>query len=404
MNILFIVTELNSANGICTQSVMQEFAENGHSVYCITNDEPHSELLSKVTYVYVKPRFTYRLLTSGKKIRHSIGLILNKIKLMLAYPTWPLVSPIYTGRIYRKAEKIVREKGIEVIVPIYTQIDALIAAEKIKKQHPEVQYIPYFLDSLSGGYGPKCFSRNWLVRRGMKWEDRLLKAADKIIMMKSSMEHYSTHSSMKDYYQRIAFLDLPLIRRPRYESDAENSDGLVHLVFIGSIPFHIRNPEPFLRLFNKMDNKDYRLHIFGTSNCNDMLREYAQKDQRIILEGPIPHDTAMQRMAESDIMVNFGNNNSAMTPSKIFEYMSHGKPIISTLPISDEPSAVYLKKYPLAYLVDYANADTDSAAKELQTWIDSAVGNTVPFASVEEIFKCNTPEIFVDMVAQGRVG
>ena len=31
MNVLFIVTELNSANGICTQNVMREFVSRGHS-------------------------------------------------------------------------------------------------------------------------------------------------------------------------------------------------------------------------------------------------------------------------------------------------------------------------------------------------------------------------------------
>ena len=398
MNILFIVTELNSANGICTQSVMREFSARGQSVYCITNNEQHDILSLDIKYSYVKPRLVYRLLTSRKTVPTFLGAILNKIKLAMSYPTWPLISPMYTMRIYREAKKICRENKIDIIIPIYTQIDTIIAAQKIKKDHPEIKYIPYFLDSLSGGYGPKCFSKDWIVRRGMKWEDRLLERADKIVMMQSSREHYLANSKHKDYFHKMVFLDLPLITKPQYVSNNKKTDKLIHLVYVGTIPVHIRNPEYFLKVFSKTNNQNYRLHIIGTSTCFDMLNEYASKDSRITVEGPISHDEAMKRIAEADVMVNFGNNNSMMTPSKIFEYMSYGKPIISTMPITNEPSAVYLKKYPLAYVVDYADNDLDNVAKEMQLWIDSVIGSTIPFDSVKEMFINNTPKSFFDIV------
>ena len=39
MNILFLVTESTSANGICCKAIMNEFVKNGDSVYCVTNKE-----------------------------------------------------------------------------------------------------------------------------------------------------------------------------------------------------------------------------------------------------------------------------------------------------------------------------------------------------------------------------
>ncbi len=398
MNILFIVTELNSANGICTEAVMREFSSNGHSVYCITNNEPHNALSPDIAYSFVKPRLVYRLLAKRNKLLSFIGIILNKLKLILSYPTWPLISSRYAMRIYKKAEKICRENKIDVIVPIYTQIDTLIAAKKIKLKRPEIKYIPYFLDSLSGGYGPKCFSKSWVIRRGMKWESRLLTAADKIVMMKSSEEHYALYSKETDYYHKIIFLDLPLITPPKFSFPTQKSDSLIHLVYIGAIPVHIRNPEFFLQVFSKTDNPKYRLHIIGKDACSEMLSRYARNDSRIVIEGPVSHEEAEKRIADADITVNFGNNNSAMTPSKIFEYMSYGKPVISTMPIKNEPSAVYLKKYPLAYLVDYSDTDIEALAKNMQLWIDGVIGCRVSFATVEEIFKDNTPKSFLDIV------
>lgn len=398
MNILFIVTELNSANGICTQSVMRELVSRGDCVYCISNDEPHGTLLAGVKYSFVRARLVYRLLSSKRRLVVLIGAILNKIKLLISYPVWPLISPLYCRRIYKAARKICRENKIDMIIPIYTQIDTLIAASMIKKKQPHIKYIPYFLDSLSGGYGPKCFSKEWVIQRGIKWEDRLLPSADKVVMMQSSKKHYTTYAYNKAYYSRIVFLDIPLMTRPQQTISSKSSDGLVHLTFVGSIPVHKRNPEMFLQVFQKLDNPHYRLHIIGTSTCPEMLHQYAAQDPRIILEGQISHAEAMQRIAKADVLVNFGNNNSSMTPSKIFEYMSYGKPIISTLPIPDEPSAQYLVKYPLAFLVNYANIDVDKVAEKMQEWIESVIGCVIPFDEIEKNFTDNTPQSFANQV------
>ena len=37
--VLFVITERNSANGICVKSVMEELMNNGYKVFCVTNRE-----------------------------------------------------------------------------------------------------------------------------------------------------------------------------------------------------------------------------------------------------------------------------------------------------------------------------------------------------------------------------
>ncbi len=403
MNALFIVTELNSANGICTQSVMREMVTRGHSVYCLTNHEKHGDLENAIRYYYVKPRLVYRLLngSSNRKIAKRIGLLLNKVKLAISYPTWPLISPMYARRIYRAAKAICQENRIDMIIPVYTQIDTLIAANRIKKEMPDIRYIPYFLDSLSGGYGPKCFSKEWVIRRGIKWEEKLLPSADKIVMMESSRSHYEKYCLEKSYFTKIIFSDLPLISQPKVLIAPNQASDIIELLYIGSIPAHIRNPEPFLKVFQHTKNERYRLSIVGTSTCGEVLSEYAKSDSRIVLCDPISHDEAMKRVADAAILVNLGNNIKEMTPSKIFEYMSYGKPIISTMPISDEPSASYLRCYPISYLLEYKDIDYEVEAVKLEEWINKSIGTRIDFSSIETLFSKNTPAHFCDAVIEG---
>ena len=172
--ILFIVTESRSANGICVKAVMDELVDRGNEVFGLTNrelgDGKNDEIRNGVMYSTVKPRLCYRLdaralsLPKGSKLRRLISLlsfVLNKAKLIITYPTWPLISSAYAGRIYRKAMSICKTQGIDTVIPIYTQIDTLIAAERIKRKIPNIKYVPYFLDAFSGGYGPKVFSKEW---------------------------------------------------------------------------------------------------------------------------------------------------------------------------------------------------------------------------------------------------
>lgn len=101
--------------------------------------------------------------------------------------------------------------------------------------------------------------------------------------------------------------------------------------------------------------------------------------------------------------MNFGNSNPAMTPCKIFEYMSSGKPVISTAPIENEPGLVYLEKYPVKLVIREYAGDRDADAAALAGFIASArpVGGE-ELAELEKVFRLNTPAAFVDAAAESE--
>ncbi len=408
-NHLFIVTESKSANGICCKAVMETLASNGDKCYCITNNEydkfPRAE---GVEYITVKPRLVYRLFSKAEKLNginkkfiFLTAQILNKLTLFLSIPTWPLISYGYSMRIYKAAYKICKEQKIDSIIPVYTQIDTLIAANKIKKKFPEIKLFPYFLDSFSGGYGPKLFSKEWTIKRGIKWEDRLLPKAEKIVIMKSSEEHYRKVACNKPYFSKMVFLDLPLYTKMKSNSikcDLLPKDK-INLLYIGTIPMHIRNPEYFFKVFNSVNNDNIQLNIVG--NCTNMafLSEWQNKDSRIKVMPFVDHETAVSLMQNSDFLVNFGNNNSHMTPCKIFEYMSIGKPIISTSPIENEPSSIYLEKYPHSLIIKDYEGDIMQDSVKLAEFVDKNFEcDENLYSQLEQIYYMNTPKAFAEVL------
>ena len=399
---LFIVTEIESANGICTKAVMNSLIEQSNRVICIINKEYGYENVftdNGIEYHCVKPRFVYSIssllchnkkLSKVKRIGLSIAFnVLNKAELLLSAYSWPVISKKYSKRIYKKAEELLANNSIDAIVPIFTQIDTLIAANKVKSKN-EIKYIPYFLDSLSGGYGPRVFSKERIVKRGLYWEERLLCNADRIIMMESSRLHHECYSKDKSYYDRIIFLDLPLLSKNKVdEGKTMLVPSKINLVYAGSLPSGIRSPESVLHIFDKIDDDNWSLIFVGDKT--DELMKAESKDKRVHAVGRCDHNTAMGYINQASILINIGNKNSNMAPSKIFEYMSFKKPIINFYEIEDEPSIRYLDKYPCCLQINVNSCDknTIDAIREFVNKYHKAY----VVDDLTEIYRKNTPQM-----------
>ena len=405
-NVLFIVTEYNSANGICAKCLIDCLIDRSFGVYCITNKEPHysNPLNERCNYSFVKPRLSYRLLTKANKksgikskILKLLAFMTNKISLILSIPRWPLISRSYSNRLYKAAKKICDSSSIDFVVAVYSQIDTLVAASKLKTIHPSIKYIPYMLDSLAGGYGPKMFSEQWKIRRCTKWEKLLFINADKIVMMQSSKSFYDGIRET-DYYDRIVFLDIPLMVRPnQIAKELKDSASIIRIVYVGSIPLKIRNPKYFIDCFKAVDNKNILLSFYGTCDDNARFKEMIKEIDNIKFVSQVSREKVNELLFEADFLLNIGNCNKNMVPSKIFEYMSYGKPIISVSPIHNEPSEKYLRDYNNCIILNEYD-DISVSTERLKEFLRTNIGLSLRFEEIEKIFRLNKPESFLSLI------
>lgn len=404
LNILFIVTERNSANGVCANSVIQACLNRGYKVTCVTNreyDDPNDFISDDVKFYTVKPRSVYSICSylnrskiSGlkKQLLLYIAFLINKFELLTSILTWPVISRGYSKRIYKLIQALHLKETFDIVVPIYTQIDTIIAANHLKRKYPDIKVVPYMLDSLAAGFGPKQFSKECVVKRGLKWEKKLFKDVDHIVMMKSSMDFYMRYKELP-YMNKVSFLDIPLFVN-NYKKTISSNETLI-ISYVGSIPAHIRNPKYFLDLFKTLDNTNIKLLVVGPSTCESLIQQYLKSDERIERIQRVSHSEALEIIEKSDILLNLGNNLTTMMPSKIFEYISTGKPIISTAPILNEPSISYLDRYGNACIL-YENHPIEYSVKKICNFISTA--HTVDPSTLSDTFKLNKPETFVNLI------
>lgn len=398
-----------SANGICVKQVVDEFRKQGVEVTILatkSRDLEDMDTVDNVNVYRIKPRWSQRMTEwcNANKDRRYVNAIkkvvsiINKIKHILFFPTWPLISPVYTYRYYKKAIELHKENKYKAILSVYTPIDSLIAGALVKRKYKDLRLMLYFLDTLSGGVAPKGLSREWLEKRGYKWDKKMFKIADRVFVMKSHEYHYSKEI-YKSFADKIKVVDIPLIREFKKDtltSDISFNKDRINMVYTGSLLKHVRNPGYMLEIFSRMTN-EFDLHIYGGGDCSDLLDYYINLNQgiEIFKHGLVEYEIANSATIQSDVLLNIGNIESYLIPSKIFEYMATGKPIISFYRYDTEPSIPYLKKYPLSLLIKEDMDKINENTKLVVDFINRYKGKSISFNEIKDMFQSNTPEPLV---------
>lgn len=388
------------ANGICCERVISTLQERGHEIDMVAfaPDFP-GKCCAEVNGVrvhYVRGSMYYRTLRAEETgSLKGIRLKMKKCQLKMTHLflsfSWPNISPLANIQFYKKAYALHEENQYDVVVAVYSPFNALYAAAKLKRKFPNIKYIAYFLDSLSGGALPSYFPEKISVKKALHWENKLLKQANVVMVMRAHLSHLKKYASDIQYISRISVQDIPLIRTIPVCPSID--DGKIHVVFVGAINTSMRSPEYVLKIIEKIPH--CVVDFYGSIDKPEILKKYVDNGVAIV-HGKVSHDVALEAEQKADFLLNIGNRNTSLVPSKIFEYISTGKPVITTCPISDEPSLPYLRKYELCFEVYEEERKIEENIKNMSVFIRETKGKHVPAQFIEKHFKENMPEYFVD--------
>lgn len=128
--------------------------------------------------------------------------------------------------------------------------------------------------------------------------------------------------------------------------------GYVNLVYLGTLYSDVRKPDALLELFGNMIAKcpTLRLHlignVFGVGAGETITRYKERLGDALQTYLPMPSDLAKAALQAADVLVNIGNTIHNQMPSKLWEYIASGKPILSVCMIRDCNTIPYLSTYP----------------------------------------------------------
>ena len=125
--------------------------------------------------------------------------------------------------------------------------------------------------------------------------------------------------------------------------------GKINCVYVGSLlNERIRSPEYLYRKINKLDDR-FHIHIICNriTKANEYLYEKTVENKDIVTwYHNLPLSECLGIMSHADILINLGNKSVNQTPSKVFDYIGTGKPIVNLYSLLDDTSKRYLERYP----------------------------------------------------------
>ena len=158
------------------------------------------------------------------------------------------------------------------------------------------------------------------------------------------------------------------------------------VVFAGYLHERIRNPEYTLKLFSHLPESTAQLHIIG-GGYEELVESYARESSgKIVRCGVLPADRAREQVKSADFLVNIGNSDISFVPSKIFEYISTGKPVINIYKYPDCPTLEYFSHYPNALSLYEGADDFDGQLNLLKGFLLANKGKRLSYREISSEF------------------
>lgn len=396
----------NNANGLCIHRLgiaMQKMGYEVHVVAYLQKNLKEEEIMDGIYVHRVRPQFFYYMREyyyknpnriSGK-LCWTLALLSRRIKKILLMPWYPLVSPVTVRRYCRKVQQVSEVYQIKNIVAGYNPFESAVASVWLKKRGG-YHVIVYFMDTFTVTANAK--NSKIIYNRGRAWEKRIYRLADGIANFPTYREHFSSEL-YRDYQDKMMYAGVPVdfdeLAGMQTEGDYFES-GEQNLLYTGGLSMGDRDPVYLLDLLDKSKLQNVRLHFFSRGDAEEYLAEWQEKHTGVTAHGQVPYEELLRARSSADIMVNIGSRRETILPSRLFEYIASGKPIIHIAYRKDDPCIPYLLKYPDA-LILYADEAENKNVLSFTEFVLQKRSGAIEAAVLKDIYADNASDRIANM-------
>lgn len=281
-------------------------------------------------------------------------------------------------------EKINYSKQI-ILMPV--TINEIALAIEAKKTHPSIVFLtPFLLEILP---------ENYLTSRLKKD----LEQYSDIIFSLPKLDGYFEN------YEKVKFVEHPMVVDNTKQNSTDNN--IVNFVYIGGFNRKSRSIKPlinFIKNINKVvPYNNFVFNIYGYGNEIKYLEKANKEIKNLSYYGPVSSDDAKDKLREANFIFTIGNKDPKLVPSKIFDCISTGNPIIHFMQSENDPYINYLSKYPLSICLDYKNINSNLFLQ----FIKEKYNQVISYDYLKTNYKIFTPahvsKIMIEEIMEGTI-
>jgi Glycosyltransferase len=245
---------------------------------------------------------------------------------------------------FKKACELIEAEGIRHIITTSPPHSTQLIGLKIKKKYPTIKWIADLRDPWTDIYYYKQFYPTFISKWiDLKFEESVLKKADKIITVGASLKNL--------YSLKVQGVEnkTEVITNGYDEDDFSGIIPTIPAIFTITYVGTLSDIYPLdgflnaLHIFKEKGN-EYMLRFIGTvSKYQKDLIQSKAGDSTLEFIPYIDHTTAIEFMLKSTVLLLIipdHQSNKSIITGKIFEYIASGKPIICLGPVDGDAAGI----------------------------------------------------------------
>lgn len=398
MNVLFVTYECypyKSATSNCVRAIIEIMRREGIDVGLINltgNSRLPKEVEDNGVWIYNIFDESYasaRILYLEKQYLPLLRTVALKIMIKLRLS-------VYRTSINR-IRKVLNQyaEGYDLLIPVCSAFQTACACMEYCACHKK-KYLLYQVDPIGTN---KAYDNQLFME---KLEEQIYRKASYIITTPIIAKEKKNNPAYD--HAKILPLEFPNIRNltaAKVNGDAPGRE--IKLFYSGRFYAGVRDCSFALKVFSLIQNERVRIVFAGTGQ-ESVFSEYRNGalHGKLELLGEISLEESFSHMQRADILINIGNNVMNQVPSKLFDYISTGKPIINFCEFKECPTIPYLEKYGNAISVVNGERSMEEQAQLVHSFILSNLGKAMNFDEITSKFSENTAEYvgkcFIDAV------
>lgn len=414
MNIIIILGgyyPYYSAVGKCAGNIADELSkENQITVICKKRftKEKNVEIINNQKIIRVdtednKIRNKLNEKIANKKgIKNKIYKVLLKIHKMKEMAKIIFCSVTIRKELVNEYVKALYKinESIDFIIPLCMPFESIVAATKYtdNEKNIKTKIIPYLFDQFTRSDTLHRNNLNKFLKRkkNLNLERRVFLKSYKILAMNSLKEHFL--SDLREI-TNIYYIEHPLLLK--YEDIKKKKNDVIIISYVGGLYKNYVEPNYFLKLYQLSNIKNSTLHFYIIGNCGDTVNKYAHVSLgKIINHGSVDKQTASRVTSQSDVLISIAEKKGIQMSSKIFEYISNGKPIIHFYSVDNDVNLKILNKYPLSLCLKQDYNKLDENINKFNQFCNKYSKANVPFEEVEKIYYNATPKYTANLIKE----
>ncbi|WP_348921989.1 hypothetical protein [Enterococcus rotai] len=368
-HIVFIVNDYlpyPSANGICVSNIV-EVLKNKYEVtiLCQITHCNQSKMETIEDTLIFRCSTKEKIARTTAKNRLSLRCVQVK-KYLKDIFSFKSIDKNLTDEFLYSLEEISTLKKIDYIIPVCFPFESIVAAIEFSKT-TKSRVIPLLFDKFAVSNTRHRNKINKFVK--FKANQRLeIKAFEYCEHIISSLDWKNYLDSIDSDSFEKSYIQVPTLvpNFVQLRQSLEKTE-LVSIIFAGNVSNSMRPIDRISEILLEYNNhySNIKFNFYGNGDNISSLKKVKKKfKENIHIFSSITLEELRQKYIDADILCSIGNVDVSQTPSKIFEYISTGKPILHFYRKKEDPVIKLLSNYEHSMCINQ-NDDLDVQIRKL---------------------------------------